>query len=56
MQDEGKTKQFISELRSLLFKHEIRIIAEGNRLYFENDDMDIKVEIDEELNDEIFEF
>ncbi len=36
-------------------KHEIRIIAEGKKVYFENEDMDIKVEIDEELNDEVFE-
>ena len=55
MQDKDKTKQFVSELRSLLFKHEIRIIAENKKLYFQNDDMDIKVEINEELNNEILE-
>ncbi len=53
MQDEGKTKQFGSELRSLLFKHDVRIIAEGNKIYFENEDMDIKIEVNEDLNNEI---
>ena len=50
-----KTKQFVSELRSLLSKHEIRLICSEGKLYFENEDMDIKVEVNEELNNEIFE-
>jgi len=37
-------------------KYEIRIFAEGNKLYFQNEDMDIRVNINEELNDEILEF
>ena len=55
MQNPEKTKQFVSELRSLLFKHEIRLICSEGKLYFENEDMDIKVEVNEELNNEIFE-
>ncbi len=55
MMDEGKTKKFVSELRNICFKHEIRIIAEDKKLYFINDDLDIKVEINEELNNEILE-
>ena len=53
MENKEKTKKFVSELRSLMNKYEIRIFAEGKKIYFENEDMDIKVEIDEELNDEI---
>ena len=55
MENKEKTKKFISELRSLMNKYEIRIFAEDNKIYFENEDMDIKVDIDEELNDEILE-
>ena len=56
MQNEEKTKKFVSELRSLMNKYEIRIFAEDNKLYFQNEDMDIRVNINEELNDEILEF
>ena len=56
MENKEKTKKFISELRSLMNKYEVRIFAEGKKIYFENEDMDIKVDINEELNDEILEF
>ncbi|MEJ2614980.1 MAG: hypothetical protein P8Z35_08480 [Ignavibacteriaceae bacterium] len=53
MQNEEKTRQFVSELRSLMNKHEIRIFTEGDEIFFENEDKDVKINITESLNPEI---
>jgi hypothetical protein len=37
-------------------KYEIRIFAVDNKLHFQNEVMYIRVDINEELNDEILEF
>ena len=56
MLNEEKNKQFVSELRRLMNKYEIVIFAVGKDVYFENEDMDIRVVLNEEWNDEILEY
>lgn len=53
MLSEGKTKQFVSELKSLMLKYDIRIFYERKKLYFKNDEINIRVNLDEALEPNI---